>query len=439
MNDYAFQGKDGCNYVVSLLTERIAKEHAARIKNLLDDIKGAESSYEFITGSRYDGRLFKHKWELSYFCADSRGAMVGIAISHFHLSDGTNPFDSVYIHRVAVAPEHRRNYVAFNILKIAITNYFAMLPWLRNISAQVTTQPHNIVAESLYKKLGFYSFGSRLYPEKTDSILVLHRFGWAQSSEGNNIVYNELEIFPNPRFEPQSNLTCSLVFYVSSGSREKRQQLSWLLSLYNVKTIFYSPPVELIEPQVDSMDAESEILLVSHPLKQIARFIGNNKTPFLIEDTMLFIERFNRDFDRNPELPGLDTKRWWRQLGNEGVLQLLADSSKRRAKYVSQVGCYLGNGRYFYGRGELEGRISSGEKWNRKSEQDFPLTNPLFFHKIFIPEGLDKTLAELNGQEFTYCDYRRKAIEDLLAKLTGEQILSPLQHSFEFGDGEDAR
>jgi inosine/xanthosine triphosphate pyrophosphatase family protein len=240
--------------------------------------------------------------------------------------------------------------------------------------------------------------------------------------------------FSHPRFVQQVESAELPVFYISSSSRKKRLQLSWILSHYNLKSDYYSPPIDLVEPQLDLIGRDSEILLVSHPLKQIARFIKIDKTPFLVEDTMLFIERFNKNYDTEPELPGMDTKRWWRQLGNKGVLELLGNSSKRRARYVSQVGCYLGSGKYFYGRGELNGVIASKIQNTQESEQNFPRTNPLFFHKIFVPNGFQRTLGELNKQEFAMVDYRKKAIEDLLEKMRGENIRCSAQLSLPFGD-----
>lgn len=437
MIDHVFNGKDGSKYTVSLLTQDVAKENVDVLKALLDNIEQTESSCEFIIASSYHNRQFLHKWKLSYICKDCNGSIVGVVISYYHFADDVNPFDSVYLHRIAVVPNHRNNYVAFNFLNLAIANYFTFQPWLRNVSVQVTSEPLNLAATNLYKKLDFYFFGFRIYKNKKDSIYILHNTKWRNQLIKLEGAVGYPEAFANPRLKTAAKADTPPVFYISSGSPEKRQQLSWLLSLYNFEAKYYFPPVDLIEPQVDKMGLESEMILVFHPLKQIARFIGNDNVPLLIEDTMLFIEMFNKNFDCEPELPGLDTKRWWRQLGNEGVLRLLLNSPKRRAKYVSQVGCYLGSGRYIYGRGELEGTISTSEKWENHSDLNYPITNSLFFHKIFVPKKLNKTLGQLNGQEFTYRDYRRKAIEDLLNKMAKESMEAPLQKSFIFWDSSD--
>ena len=59
--------------------------------------------------------------------------------------------------------------------------------------------------------------------------------------------------------------------------------------------MFVKYNVELTEPQIESPDLEEEKKLVSLPLKTISRFILNENVPFTIEDTMLFVEFFNRN------------------------------------------------------------------------------------------------------------------------------------------------
>ena len=127
-----------------------------------------------------------------------------------------------------------------------------------------------------------------------------------------------------------------------------------------------------------------------------------------------------------------DTKRWWRQLKNEGVLKLLANSKKRKARYVSLIGCFFGPGSYVVGKSEINGRIADEAKSSENSEQRFPKTNPWFFHQIFVPEGYSKQLSLLNQQDFTIIDYRRKALEDLLVNVKEEIIKSGEQTEINF-------
>ena len=134
---------------------------------------------------------------------------------------------------------------------------------------------------------------------------------------------------------------------------------------------------------------------------------------------MLFIEYFNRAGGAW-ELPGLDTKRWLRQLGQDGILDILGNTEKRKAKFVSQTGAYTKQGRYYYGRGEIYGKIA----WE-KATIHYPKygTYPFFFHLLFIPEGADKTLAEMDMHEYAKYDYMRKSIVELINNMSDNEIL----------------
>ncbi|WP_379932316.1 non-canonical purine NTP pyrophosphatase [Enterobacter sichuanensis] len=404
MSEYAFYGKNGFKYGVDKITSDALAFHKRNILQLLKEIKGIDVDESYFIN---DDNRYLWREQLSYFCVYNN-KIIGVIFSYFKKSDDNVPFDSVYVHRLVINPEHRNNSVAEHLLQYCIKTYFETIPWLKNISIQVTSNPKNEPAISLYSKIGFTFFGIKKYKNKTDSLLLLQSTNDNHSSNNSNIIHN-------PRLPSESIDIRDAKFYFSTSSEEKRKQFSWLFSLYNLNLDFYNISNLLIEPQVDSPTIESEKMLVSHPIKFASRFI--KKKPFIVEDTMLFIEEFNQDYDLKPELPGLDTKRWWRQLGNDGVLRLLSRSKKRKAKYVSQIGCYLNAKQYYFGRGELHGVIAQIPRISEESKVNFPKTNPWFFHQIFIPDGYDVPLSLLSASDFTMIDYRRKALENLLNNL----------------------
>jgi inosine/xanthosine triphosphate pyrophosphatase family protein len=130
----------------------------------------------------------------------------------------------------------------------------------------------------------------------------------------------------------------------------------------------------------------------------------------MVEDTMLFIEHFNSDYNMNPILPGPDTKRWWMALKAEGLLRVLGTSSRRSAKYVCQIGVNYGPGQYEYFRHEQPGAIAGEIQISQSAVTNFPFTNATFFHSIFIPDGSTNTIAEMDSNEFLIYDYRRECI-----------------------------
>ena len=55
-------------------------------------------------------------------------------------------------------------------------------------------------------------------------------------------------------------------------------------------------------------------------------------------------------------------------------------------------------------------------------------TYPFFFHLIFIPDGANKTLAEMDAFEYAKYDYMRKGIVDMLKKMNSK-VNSPKQYT----------
>lgn len=417
MKNNEFLGKNRDRYVIKRLSPDIVKTYQNKILSLLSEIRLTNTDHTYLDDNI---NLYPYRSELSYACFHDTN-MVALLFSYFKKSDTDTPFDSIYIHRFAVEPVHRNNSVATNILNFCIKKYFDDIFWIKNISIQVTTSPMNISARNLYYKSGFFKFGIKEYENKKDELLLLQRNTVRVINSCND------SIIQNPRISAIYGDSNNLKFYFSTSSAKKKEQFSWLFSLYNLSLDFYDISSYLIEPQIDNSDIESEKMLVSHPIKYASRFI--KKKPFIVEDTMLFIEEFNKDYDHNPELPGLDTKRWWRQLENDGVLKLLHNSKKRRAKYVSQIGCYIDAKKYYFGRGELHGTIAMTASITDDSINNFPKTNPWFFHQIFIPDGYNVPLSLLTSYEFTKVDYRRKALENLLNNLENNIQLGNEQFS----------
>lgn len=194
------------------------------------------------------------------------------------------------------------------------------------------------------------------------------------------------------------------------------------------KRIFHDHAIELlhgtaissvlIEPQVDYSDSGDAISLVSHPLRQAARFaMKARQVPYMIEDTMLFIASFSKDFNKFVGLPGPDTKNWWYNLEAHGVLRLLEGCPDRRASFACQLGLYLGESRYVFAFASLSGSIATDVRVSQVAYDDRPMSNPSYFHQIFVPCDDTRTLAEMAGADFARLDYRRQCVVNLLDKV----------------------
>lgn len=361
-----------------------------------------------------DQDYYGNKWNYSYIIKNQDKKIIGVLIAYFRLADEKHIFDSLYIHRFAIIPEYQGIGIGTETLKYFIKKSFVEIPWLLNITGQTNDCIENEHIINFYKKIGFKDMYNITYPDKIDILMLLERNLYKVEDIGN--IDKEKLRLRHPRFnvtivgfEFQDVLP---VIYFSSSNEKKKEMVKFIFNNYNIDVSFVIPPIELTEPQIEKSELEEERKLVSLPLKSVSRFI--NTVPYTIEDTMLFVEFFNRNGD-NWELPGLDTKRWLRQMGLDGFLEIMGNTNKRKAKFVSQTGAYVKANKYYYGRGELVGSIAY-----KKAEIVTPKygTYPYFFHLLFIPEGEDKTLAEMNMYEYAQYDYMRKSIVQLIKELS---------------------
>lgn len=355
---------------------------------------------------------YKNKWNYSYVIKNSNDIIIGILFAYFRIADSKHIFDSLYIHRLAILPEYQNIGIGTEALIYFIKKSFAEIPWLLNISVQTNDNFENQHVIKFYRDIGFKEMYSILYPNKTDILFLLERRFYKNPStiQINGTILN----LKHPRFnvtaEDNKEKNILPVIYFSTTNKKKREIVQFIFNNYNIDVHFTTPTIELTEPQIEK--PEDERNLVSLPLKTISRFIDS--VPYVIEDTMLFIEFFNRN-GNIWELPGLDTKRWLRQLQLDGLLDIMGNTNKRKARFVSQTGAYIESEKYCYGRGEIWGTIAS-----KKAEIFTPKygTYPYFFHLIFIPDGAEKTLAEMDMHEYAQYDYMRKSIIQLINELS---------------------
>lgn len=370
--------------------------------------------------------FYKDKWNYSYVIKNSEDKIIGVLIAYFRVADTKHIFDSLYLHRFAIAQEYQNIGIGTEALKYFIQKSFAEIPWLLNISAQTNDNLENKHVIKFYRNIGFKDMYHVQYSNKTDILMLLER-NYYMVSETKDIEKDRLNL-RHPRFEVSTigfeRQNVLPVIYFSSTNEKKREIVKFIFHNYNIDVCFVKPPIELTEPQVEKPELEEERKLVSLPLKSVSRFI--NTVPYTIEDTMLFVEFFNRNGEIW-ELPGLDTKRWLRQMGLEGFLEIMGNTNKRKARFVSQTGAYVKPNKYYYGRGEVSGTIAY-----RKPEIVIPKygTYPYFFHLLFIPDGANKTLAEMDMYEYAQYDYMRKSIVQLIKELSG----NPLQRQYTLVD-----
>jgi len=94
---------------------------------------------------------------------------------------------------------------------------------------------------------------------------------------------------------------------------------------------------------------------------------------------------------------------------NEKLVSLVCnlDYEERKCAFVSVVTIVFPDGRIFSGRGECSGHLLLDERGSGGFGYD----------PLFVPDGFDKTFAELSGEEKNSISHRKKALDDLKEKL----------------------
>lgn len=408
---YSFISSKAGIIKIDKLTHSYCQKHYDELLSIVNIIPYIHWTVKDLLSQAED--YFGNKWNYSYVVKNNTDEAIGIIIAYFRLADSKHIFDSLYIHRFAIKPEYQNIGIGTESLKYFLQKSFVEIPWLLNISVQTNDNASNEHVIRFYRNIGFEDTYNIFYPNKKDILLLYERKNHTCFS--NIQIHNSALNLRHPRFNV--SIECDFqknvlpVIYFSSTNIQKRRMVRFIFNNYNIEVEYITPPIELTEPQVEKPELAEERKLVSLPLKTVSRFI--NKVPYVIEDTMLFVEFFNRN-GKSWELPGLDTKRWLRQMGLDGFLEIMGDTSKRKAKFVSQTGAYIKPNKYFYGRGEILGRITCSIP---QSISEGYGTYPYFFHKLFIPDGANKTLAEMDMYEYAQYDYMRKSIVQLISEL----------------------
>lgn len=130
-------------------------------------------------------------------------------------------------------------------------------------------------------------------------------------------------------------------------------------------------------------------------------FANKTNKPVIVDDTGIFFKAY-------PNFPGQLAKWVFEKIDYEGIFQLLKDES-RKATFKCAIAFCKPNENEKLFNGELSGEISK--------EIKNPEKDTLPYNKIFIPEGHNLTLAEMDEEELLPILHRTKAFEQLGAYL----------------------
>jgi non-canonical purine NTP pyrophosphatase (RdgB/HAM1 family) len=148
---------------------------------------------------------------------------------------------------------------------------------------------------------------------------------------------------------------------------------------------------DLFEIQTQDLDE-----LVSHKAHQAYDAL---RCPILVEDSGLVFHAWKG-------LPGALVKWFETTVGCEGMLKMLQSFDDRRARAICCLAIHDGKNIQIV-RGEVEGTIANEIRGG----------NGFGWDVLFIPEGHEKTYAEMNLTEKNAISHRKRALERLKALL----------------------
>lgn len=145
--------------------------------------------------------------------------------------------------------------------------------------------------------------------------------------------------------------------------------------------------LDLVE--IQSLDPR---VVVEYKVKEAYKLIG---TPVLVEDISV-------EFDALRRLPGTLIKWFLEELGNEGLCKLVGAYEDRSATARVIYGLYNGTEIHFF-EGTTRGSIAPEPRG----------THGFGWNQIFIPEGMDKTYAEIPDDTMGQYNHRAVAVKKL--------------------------
>jgi len=158
--------------------------------------------------------------------------------------------------------------------------------------------------------------------------------------------------------------------------------------------------VQMIMPEVEGLELDlTEIQELDH--KQVVEhklMEAKKNKPGL----NLMIEDLSLEIDGMNGLPGPLIKWFLKSVGKNGLYKMAKMFGNQKATATELLGYVDNSGKIVYFEGKVEGTIVEP-----RGESDFG------FDPIFVPNGQDKTYAEMGTEEKNKISHRRIALEKL--------------------------
>ncbi len=176
-----------------------------------------------------------------------------------------------------------------------------------------------------------------------------------------------------------------------------------------ISKIFEGTGYDVISPAMIDLHVEVEEdgeTFAENALKKADGFCKASEMISIADDSGLTVEALGG-------APGVYSARYGTpELDDKGrtelLLRNLEGEQNRRAAFVCSIAMVFPDGRVITAEGKCKGEIAYGMSG----------ANGFGYDPVFVPEGFDKTFAELSDDEKNSISHRGRALEELKAKLT---------------------
>lgn len=181
-----------------------------------------------------------------------------------------------------------------------------------------------------------------------------------------------------------------------------------------ITDIFADTAIEVISPRDMGLNLDVEengTTFAENAMKKAVGFCEASGEICVADDSGLTVEALNGE-------PGVYSARY----GGEGLddkartallLHNMSEVENRKAAFVCSIAMVFPDGRTVMAQGRCDGRIAyapSGE-------------NGFGYDPVFVPDGYDKTFAELSESEKNGISHRGRALAELYRQLSDRRII----------------
>jgi XTP/dITP diphosphohydrolase len=173
---------------------------------------------------------------------------------------------------------------------------------------------------------------------------------------------------------------------MATANRHKLDEANYSLKEFGLTLV----AEDIKGPEIQSLDP---IAVAKASLEELLPSFGR---PLLVEDTALCVKALKG-------FPGALASHVFNTIGNRGILTLLEKEKDRSAYFETAVAYGLPSGQVWVFTGRAYGAISEKPRGN----------GGFGFDPIFVPDGYDKTFAEMTLEEKAKISHRSLAFRRL--------------------------